>query len=58
MNDALTARERECIEAVHRHGSEKAAALALGISVHTLRSHLANARAKAGVTKTWMLFAA
>jgi LuxR family maltose regulon positive regulatory protein len=46
----LTAREREVLDHVTRpHGSRAEAAKALGISPHTVKSHLASIYTKLGV---------
>lgn len=50
-----TCREVEVLAAVVATGSEKAAAHQLGISPATVKSHLANARSKAGVDTTMQL---
>jgi DNA-binding CsgD family transcriptional regulator len=53
--DELTPREREVIRAYARTGSQKEAAHHLGITRHTVKVHLANARARAGVASTVQL---
>jgi DNA-binding CsgD family transcriptional regulator len=52
----LTPRELEVIEAYRRHGSYDATAIALGLSIFTVREHLANARSRRRVHRTWQLF--
>ena len=52
----LTDREIEVVEAYRRRGSYDGAASELGISLSTVREHLANARSRRGVRKTWQLF--
>jgi DNA-binding NarL/FixJ family response regulator len=52
----LSAREIEVIEAYRRLGSYEAVALELEIVVGTVRVHLANARSRRGVRKSWQLF--
>lgn len=52
----LTERELEVIEAYRDTGSYDGAAIRLGISVFTVREHLANARSRRRVHKTWQLF--
>lgn len=52
---ALTPRELEVLAAVVTTGSEKAAAHRLGMAPPTVKRHLANARAKAGVDNTTQL---
>ena len=58
VREPLTPRELECIEAVRKHGNLKDAADSLEIEYATLRAHLASARSKRGVKRTWMLFIA
>jgi DNA-binding CsgD family transcriptional regulator len=55
--DDLTPREREVVRAYARTGSLKEAAHHLGITRHTVKAHLANARARAGVATTVQLVA-
>ncbi|MBI3749335.1 MAG: hypothetical protein HY262_10905 [Chloroflexi bacterium] len=50
-----TERELVVVAAVLEAGSEKAAAHQLGLSHSTVKHHLANARAKAGVETTAQL---
>lgn len=52
MREELTKREREVIRAYARTGSQKEAGTALGITHHTVRLHLANARVRLGVGST------
>lgn len=53
---ALTPREQECVDAYRRLGSYDAVSAELDISVFTVREHLANARSRRGVHRTWELF--
>lgn len=53
-----TVRELQVIAAYRRHKSYRGAASELGISEHTVKEHLANARSRRGVHWTWELFAA
>jgi hypothetical protein len=46
----------QVIDAYRRRGTYDAAAVELGISVFTVREHLANARSRRGVHWTWQLF--
>lgn len=49
----LTAREREVLDHVTRpHGNRAKAAKALGISLYTVRSHLASIYTKLGVSSS------
>lgn len=52
----LTERELEVIKAYRRRGSYEGAAIELDLSVHTVKIHLANARKRCGVRRTWQLF--
>ena len=52
----LTRREREVVEAYREHKTYHAAAEALGVSVFTVKEHLASARSRRGVHRTWELF--
>lgn len=52
----LTPRELEVIDAYRRLGTMPAVARELGISPFTVREHLANARSRRGVHRTWQLF--
>jgi DNA-binding NarL/FixJ family response regulator len=52
----LTRREREVVEAYRKRGSYDGAAEELGISVSTVREHLASARSRRRVRKTWQIF--
>lgn len=54
----LTVRELQVIAAYRKHKTYAAAAAALGISEHTVKEHLANARSRRGVHRTWELFEA
>jgi DNA-binding CsgD family transcriptional regulator len=54
-DEPLTARELQVVRAFLETGSQKAAAAKLGLSWMTVRAHLASARAKRGVTKSWQL---
>lgn len=56
MTEHLTPRELEVLQAYRETGSLKAAAAACGMSEHTARNHLANARLRCGAEKTWQLF--
>lgn len=51
----LSARELEVLAAIVTSGTEKAAARCLGMAQPTVKRHLANARAKAGVENTTQL---
>lgn len=48
----ITAGQRECIEAVGKHGSLDAAAQAMGLSRHTMNNQLTRARLRVGVHTT------
>lgn len=48
----LTAGQVRCIVAVHKHGTQDRAAMALQLSVRTVAMHLETARRRAGVTTT------
>ena len=52
----LTPRELEVIDAYRVAGTYEGAADLLGISVFTVREHLANARSRRAVHRTWQLF--
>jgi DNA-binding CsgD family transcriptional regulator len=52
LGSALTPAERRALEARGQVDTDAEAARALGISVHTLRAHLANARSRLGVRRT------
>jgi DNA-binding CsgD family transcriptional regulator len=56
LGSPLTARELEVIAAFREHKSYRAAAAALKISESTVKEHLANARSRRGVHRTWELF--
>jgi DNA-binding CsgD family transcriptional regulator len=57
LGSPLTRREREVIAAMREHVTYQATADALGISPFTVKEHLANARSRRGVRRTWELFA-
>jgi DNA-binding CsgD family transcriptional regulator len=52
----LTDRELQVIAAIREHVTYREAAGALGISEFTVKEHLANARSRCGVRRTWELF--
>ena len=52
----LTRRELEVVAAYRKRGSYDGAAAELGISIFTVREHLANARSRMGVSRTWQIF--
>ena len=52
MNAVLTPREREVIEAVIAHDSQKTAAAALGLTLQTVKNYLRQIRQKLGCETT------
>lgn len=49
----LTPREVECLRALRENGEAKLAARAVSISLTTFNEHLAKARKKLGVSRSW-----
>lgn len=49
----LTPRERDCLRALRENGEAKLAARSLSIGLATFNEHLAKARRKLGVSRSW-----
>jgi DNA-binding CsgD family transcriptional regulator len=57
LGSPLTPRELQVIAAFRDHVTYRDTAASLGISEFTVKEHLANARSRRGVRRTWELFA-